>query len=43
MAIGAVAGGYLGSRSAQRVSQDLVRGAIVAVGLISGVLLFLTR
>ncbi|MEX2153438.1 MAG: sulfite exporter TauE/SafE family protein [Gemmatimonadaceae bacterium] len=43
MATGAVAGGYLGSRSAQRVSQDLVRGAIVAIGLISGVLLFLTR
>lgn len=43
MAIGAVAGGYLGSRTAQRVPQDLVRGSVVAIGLISGLLLFLTR
>lgn len=43
MALGAVAGGYLGSRTAQRVPQELVRGAVVAVGLISGLLLFLTR
>jgi uncharacterized membrane protein YfcA len=43
MAIGAVSGGYVGSRTAQRVPQGLVRGAIVAIGLISGVLLFLTR
>lgn len=41
MAIGAIAGGYLGSRTAQRVPQDLVRGAVVAIGLVSGVLLFL--
>jgi uncharacterized protein len=40
MAIGAVSGGYLGSRTAQRVPQELVRGAVVAIGLISGVLLF---
>lgn len=43
MAAGAVAGGYLGSRTAQRVSQNLVRGAIVAIGLGSGLLLLLTR
>lgn len=42
MAVGAVSGGYIGSRTAQRVSQELVRGAIVAIGLISGVLLFFT-
>jgi uncharacterized membrane protein YfcA len=43
MAVGAVSGGYVGSRTAQRVPQDLVRAAVVAIGLISGVLLFLTR
>lgn len=42
MAIGAIAGGYLGSRTAQRVSQDLVRRSVIAIGLISGLLLFLT-
>jgi uncharacterized membrane protein YfcA len=43
MAVGAVAGGYLGSRTAQRVPQELVRSAVVAIGLTSGVLLFFTR
>ena len=43
MAVGAVSGGYLGSRTAQRVPQQVVRHAVVAIGLISGVLLFLTR
>ena len=43
MAVGATSGGYLGSRTAQRVPQHLVRGAVVAIGLISGVLLFFTR
>lgn len=43
MAVGAVSGGYLGSRTAQRVPQQLVRSAVVAIGLISGVLLLLTR
>jgi uncharacterized membrane protein YfcA len=43
MAIGAISGGYLGSRTAQRVPQELVRGAVVAIGLVSGVLLFFTR
>ena len=41
MAIGAMAGGYVGSRTAQRVPQTLVRGAVVAIGLVSGLLLFL--
>ena len=40
MAVGAAAGGYLGSRTAQRVPQDLVRGAVVVIGLVSGLLLF---
>jgi uncharacterized membrane protein YfcA len=43
MAVGAVSGGYLGSRTAQRVPQQLVRNAVVAIGFISGLLLFLTR
>ena len=43
MAVGAMSGGYLGSRMAQRVPQQFVRGAVVAIGLSSGVLLFLTR
>ena len=43
MAIGAVSGGYVGSRMAQRVPQQAVRGAVVAIGLVSGVLLLLTR
>jgi uncharacterized protein len=43
MAIGAMSGGYLGSRTAQRVPQSAVRAAVVAIGLISGLLLFLTK
>ena len=43
MAVGAVSGGYLGSRTAQRVPQQLVRNAVVAIGFTSGLLLFLTR
>ena len=43
MAVGAMSGGYLGSRAAQRVPQEFVRGAVVAIGLSSGVLLFFTR
>jgi uncharacterized protein len=42
MSVGAVSGGYVGSRSAQRVSQELVRAAVVVIGLTSGVLLLLT-
>jgi uncharacterized membrane protein YfcA len=43
MAAGASVGGYLGSRAAQRVPQRLVRMAIVAIGVISGVLLYVTQ
>jgi uncharacterized membrane protein YfcA len=43
MAAGSVAGGYIGSRTAQRVSQELVRATVVGIGLISGVLLLLTQ
>jgi uncharacterized membrane protein YfcA len=41
MAAGAIAGGYAGARLAQRVSQQRVRQAIVAVGFGSGVWLLL--
>jgi uncharacterized membrane protein YfcA len=41
MAVGATLGGYGGSRSAQRVSQRVVRKAIVVIGLTSGVWLLL--
>jgi uncharacterized membrane protein YfcA len=37
MAVGAIGGGYLGSKSAQRVSQQTVRGIIVLIGLGSGI------
>jgi uncharacterized membrane protein YfcA len=37
MAIGSIAGGYLGSRGAQRLPQAIVRGGVVAIGLGSGV------
>jgi uncharacterized membrane protein YfcA len=43
MAAGSVAGGYIGSRTAQRVPQELVRATVVGIGLISGVLLLLTQ
>ena len=36
MAAASIAGGYLGSRLAQRLPQDAVRIAVVAVGLVSG-------
>ena len=36
MAIGAVAGGYLGSRGAQRVPQQYVRAAVAVIGTVSG-------
>lgn len=35
MAVGAIAGGYGGSRLAQRVPQQIVRGAIMVIGLAS--------
>lgn len=43
MAIGAVGGGYLGSRTAQRVSQKTVRMVIIAIGLGSGFWLLLNH
>jgi uncharacterized membrane protein YfcA len=43
MAVGSMAGGYLGARMAQRVPQDAVRGAVTAVGILSGVWLLLRR
>ena len=41
MAVGAMAGGALGSRMAQRVGQTWVRRAVVAIGLGSGVAMFI--
>ena len=43
MAVGAIVGGYLGSKTAQRVSQQTVRYLIVAIGLGSGVWLLIKR
>ena len=43
MAAGATLGGYLGSRTALRIPQEFVRGAVVAIGLASGMLLFFMR
>jgi uncharacterized membrane protein YfcA len=43
MAGGAVTGGYIGSRTAQRLPQGLVRGVIIAIGLISGLLMLFSR
>jgi uncharacterized membrane protein YfcA len=43
MAVGAIAGGYAGSRLAQRVPQRYVRYAIVAIGLVSGFWLLIPR
>jgi uncharacterized membrane protein YfcA len=37
MAVGSIAGGYLGARAAQRVSQDVVRAAVAVVGVSSGI------
>ena len=37
MAAGATLGGYVGSRSAQRVPQAWVRGAVAAIGVLSGI------
>lgn len=40
MAVGSVAGGYFGSRGAQRVPQQAVRVAVIVIGLASGIWLF---
>ena len=37
MTIGAMAGGYLGSRGAQRIPQQYVRGAVTVIGFVSGI------
>lgn len=41
MAIGATLGGYAGSRLAQRVPKELVRAAVVVIGLLASVSLFI--
>jgi uncharacterized membrane protein YfcA len=43
MAVGAISGGYLGSRTAQRVSQQTVRVVIVVIGMGSGIWLLLNH
>ena len=37
MTVGAMAGGYLGSRGAQRIPQHYVRGSVAVIGFVSGV------
>jgi uncharacterized membrane protein YfcA len=41
MAVGSIAGGYLGARGAQRLPHGLVRGVVAAIGLGSGIWLML--
>lgn len=41
MGIGAVCGGYIGSRAAQRVPQAYVRIAVAVIGLVSGIWMLL--
>ena len=43
MAAGSVAGGYIGSRTAQRVPPEAVRRVVMVVGVVSGVWLLLRR
>jgi uncharacterized membrane protein YfcA len=43
MAIGSIAGGYLGSRLAQRTPQQYVRRAVVVIGLVGGIWLMFNR
>jgi uncharacterized membrane protein YfcA len=43
MAIGSIAGGYLGARGAQRLSPALVRGAVAVIGTVSGIWLMTRR
>ena len=40
MAVGAIAGGYAGSRMAQRVPQNWVRGAVIVIGFVATAWLF---
>lgn len=41
MAVGSIAGGYLGARGAQRLPQGLVRAVVATIGLGSGIWLLL--
>jgi uncharacterized membrane protein YfcA len=41
MSIGATAGGYVGSRTAQRLPPQYVRGVVVVIGIVSGIWLLL--
>ena len=41
MAIGATAGGYAGSRLAQRVRQESVRMLVIVIGFVASLWLFL--
>jgi hypothetical protein len=43
MAVGSMSGGYLGSRGAQKVPQELVRGVVVMIGLCGGVWLLIHK
>jgi uncharacterized membrane protein YfcA len=43
MAVGSAAGGYLGSHWAQRVGERVVRGAVIAVGMLSFAWLLIRR
>ena len=43
MAVGAVAGGYLGARSAQKVSSQWLRGSIITIGMTAVVCLTLRQ
>jgi uncharacterized membrane protein YfcA len=43
MAVGAAAGGAIGSRMAQRVGQQWVRRAIIGIGLGSGAWMLIER
>jgi uncharacterized protein len=43
MAVGAISGGYLGSKTAQRVSQQTVRTIVTMIGLGSGIWLLVAR
>lgn len=43
MAVGSVAGGYLASRTAQRVPQKFIRAAVIFIGLTGGIWMLVTR
>jgi uncharacterized membrane protein YfcA len=41
MAVGSIAGGYVGARGAQRLPQGVVRGVVIALGVATGVWLLI--